>query len=46
LHKKLRYYEEQLDHNDQEFIKMKREYDELHRYLTTLGISKKDLKTS
>ena len=46
LHRKIRYYEAQIDYNDAENMKTRKDLKELTDYLDYLGITKEDLKTS
>ena len=46
LHRKIRYYESQIDFNDKEYLKIRKQYNEIMNYLNLLGITKEDLKIS
>ena len=46
LHRKIRYYEAQIDYNDAENMKTRRLLKEITNYLDYLGITKEDLKTA
>lgn len=46
LHRKIRYYETQLDYKDKEYIHIRKDYKEIKDYLDILGITKKDLRIS
>lgn len=46
LHRKIRYYETQLDTSDKRFMSTKKELTEISEYLEFLGITKEDLKKS
>jgi chromosome segregation ATPase len=46
LHRKIRYYETQLDYKDKEYIRIRKDYKEIKDYLDILGITKKDLRLS
>ena len=44
LHRKIRYYEAQIDANEKEILATKKELSELKNYLEVLGLTKTDLK--
>lgn len=44
LHRKIRYYEAQIDANEQEILTTKKELSEIKDYLEVLGLTKTDLK--
>ena len=46
LHRKIRYYESQMDYNDKEFLKVRKEHNQIMNYLNLLGITKEDLRIS